>query len=276
MTTPILSRENEAAEQAKAILDVEGLEVRRGGRPILRDVDLRLGAGESLAILGRNGAGKTTFAEAIAGIISPSRGRIVIDGQRTSGMPAHKVARLGVALVPEGRGLFPNLTVRENLAMGGHNIRWWWGGPPESAFTTVWEVFPDLVNLTHRKVGTLSGGQQQMVAVGRAMMSSPRLLVLDEPTAGLSPQMVEGMCAHLAGLLSSGFSVLLIEQNVDVAIDVCKEMAILAQGRVIARGPAEELSRSDVFTEALFSDRDVTVTAADPSLSSGSDQRGAS
>jgi branched-chain amino acid transport system ATP-binding protein len=262
MSTPIVSREDSPTGQAKVILEVEGLEVRRGGRPILRDVELRLGAGESLAILGRNGAGKTTFAEAIAGIISPSRGRIVIDGQQTSGMAAHKVARLGVALVPEGRGLFPNLTVKENLAMGGHTTRWWWGGPPDSAFATVWEVFPDLVKLSHRKVGTLSGGQQQMVAVGRAMMSSPRLLVLDEPTAGLSPQMVEGMCDHLVGLLSSGFSILLIEQNVDVATDVCKEMAILSQGRMIARGPAEELSTSEVFVEALFSDRDVSASGA--------------
>jgi branched-chain amino acid transport system ATP-binding protein len=242
---------SDARQQA---LSIESLEVRRGGQPVLRGLDLSLDAGTSLAILGRNGAGKSTLAQTIAGLLSPSAGRISIFGTPTSRLAAHKVSKLDVALVPEGRALFSNMTVYENLAMGAHKTSWWWGGPSEDAFETVWTIFPALTKLKHRKAGTLSGGEQQMVAVGRALMSSPRLLVLDEPSAGLSPLAIQGMSRHLDDLRGAGYSILLIEQNADLALEVCDEIAILAQGTIVTRGDTDTVSRERVFVEALFGD----------------------
>ncbi len=233
-------------------LEICGLSVSRGGGAVLRDLHLTVDTGDMFALIGKNGAGKTTLLETVAGLLRPMAGEIRLDGEDITGLRADRIARLGVALAPEGRRLFPNMTVRENLALGAHNRRWMLGGPPESAFAIVWDLFPDLYPFRRAKIGALSGGQQQMVVIGRALMSSPRLLMLDEPTFGLSPQLTESICGHLMRLGAAGFSVLLVEQNVDVAFEVARTAAILSEGRIIERGDPKRLAESPMFREAMF------------------------
>jgi branched-chain amino acid transport system ATP-binding protein len=234
------------------MLEMAAVKVRRGGFAVLDGIDLRIGEGELVCILGRNGAGKTTLVEAIAGLLKPASGRIALEGTDVAGRPAHEIAARGVALVPEGRRLFVNMTVLENLAVGAHAAKWWWGGPPAGALDIVWRLFPDLEEMRHRRVTALSGGQQQMVAIGRALASNPRLLVLDEPSFGLSPQMVEATCEHLTTLREAGTSILLVEQNVDVALEVCTRAAVLADGLIAAEGPLDELVGTQLFETAMF------------------------
>jgi ABC-type branched-subunit amino acid transport system ATPase component len=233
------------------ILEIQALDVHRGATQIVSGVSATLREGESLAVLGRNGAGKTTLAEAIAGVLPRTTGSIRIEGKEVRGFKPHRVAKCGVALVPEQRKLFVNMTVRENLALGAHTAQWWWEGPSSDNFDFVSDVFPRLTILKDRRVGTLSGGEQQMVAIGRALMSRPKLLILDEPSSGLSPVAVENVVERLLSL-SGHLCILLFEQSVDVALDLCNRVAILSNGQLIAEGPAEEMAGSDVFVQALF------------------------
>ena len=233
-------------------LVIEGLTVRRGGGPVLRDLDFELGDGSTVALLGRNGAGKTTLLETIAGLLRPTAGSIVFDDRDLVGMPPHQIARRGVSLVPEGRKLFSNMTVMENLALGAHNVRWLLHGPPKSTYDMVWDLFPDLSRFRRSRAGSLSGGQQQMVTVARALMSEPRCLLLDEPTFGLSPNLTEAMCEQLRRLSQSGLSILLAEQNVDVAIDVAESVSVLSNGRIVASDSSDVILERPVFREAMF------------------------
>lgn len=234
------------------MLEIRGLQVHRAGFPVLKDVDLSLPDGSMLAVLGRNGAGKTTLADAIAGLVAPSGGTIEFAGSSITGLAPHAIARRGVALVPEGRNLFASMSVLENLSLGAHRHPWRWNGPPASALDRVWDLFPALVELRKQRVGTLSGGQRQMVALGRALASEPQLLILDEPSFGLSPQMVEATCEQLSTLQKAGASMLLIEQNVDVVREVATEAALLADGTIAATGRLDDLIASDVLRRSLF------------------------
>jgi branched-chain amino acid transport system ATP-binding protein len=237
------------------MLTVESLCVARSGFPVLHDLSLELAEGEVLVILGRNGAGKTTLAEAIVGLLPVTSGRIAVGDRELVGLTPDRALAAGVALVPEGRHLFASMTVEENLALGARTERWMWSGPRERAFASVWDLFPDLRGMRDRKVGGLSGGQQQMVAFGRALMAEPRVLLLDEPSFGLSPQMVESIAEHVTRLSSTGLAVLLAEQNVDLALDVASRGAILAEGRILVSGDPRALADDHRFTEALFGAR---------------------
>ena len=234
------------------MLKLEGIEIRRSGFPVLESIDLELATGAFYAVLGRNGAGKTSLVETIAGLIKPTAGTIWFDDEDITALPAHKKAAKGIALVPEGRKLFPAMTVAETLAIGAHREKWLWGGPPKATLDAIWELFPDLVGLRKRRVGALSGGQQQMVAIGRALASSPRLLVLDEPSFGLSPMMVEATIQQLGTLHTQGVSVLLVEQNIDVALDICDEGAVLSDRRIVGRGEIKNLIETSMFRTAMF------------------------
>jgi branched-chain amino acid transport system ATP-binding protein len=223
---------------------------------VLDRVSFDVAPGRCLAILGRNGAGKTTLVEAILGLIPSAAGSIEFDEMQIRHLQTRQIAGIGVSLVPTGRKLFWNMTVQENLAIGAHNLRWRWRGPGADAYRSVFELFPDLAALRTRKVRTLSGGQQQMVAVGRALMSRPKLLILDEPTAGLSPQVVESMVEHLGALRAAGLSVLLLEQNVDVALEVASSVSILHRGCITQTASTDAITQTPEFVSGLFSEAD--------------------
>jgi branched-chain amino acid transport system ATP-binding protein len=219
---------------------------------VLNDLAIEVEDGDIIAVLGRNGAGKTTLLETIAGLLKPQAGTVTVDGIEITGKRASAIARLGIALVPEGRRLFPSMTVQENLALGAHAEKWWLHGPKADSYSAVWDVFPPLYEFRKSKVGGLSGGQQQMVAVGRALMSRPRVLLLDEPTFGLSPQLTDSMCSQLKGLGGKGIAVLLAEQNVDVGTDVADTVALLADGNIQSVCPSSTVHETSVFREAMF------------------------
>lgn len=233
-------------------LVIEDLTVARGAGPVLNSLSLAIDEGETVALLGRNGAGKTTLLETVAGLLRPLEGSIQLDGEETVGMRPHAIARRGLSLVPEGRQLFANMTVLENLALGAHNDKWWLHGPAGDRYEQVWELFPQLPDLREQKVGALSGGQQQMVTVARALMARPKVLLLDEPTFGLSPQLTEAMVEQLGRLRERGMSILLAEQNVDVATDLAERVVVLAEGTIVAADTAEALYDQPVFREAMF------------------------
>jgi len=236
-------------ESALELIDVS---VRRGATNVVRGVSFALHEGESMAVLGRNGAGKTTLAHAIAGVLPFANGTLRLEGADVGSSKAHDRAARGIALVPEDRKLFSHMTVEENLILGGHQDKWWWGGPAKSVLEPVWEVFPALTRLRERKAGTLSGGEQQMVAIGRALVSRPKVLILDEPSSGLSPTAVEGLLERLAALRAGSLSILLFEQSVDVGFDLCDRIALLSLGELIVDGDAREVAASELFREALF------------------------
>jgi len=234
------------------LLAIDSLTVAREGVSVLHDVSLRIGDGEVISVLGRNGAGKTTLLETISGLLKPTHGQVSLDGTELVGLKSYKVSKLGVALVPEGRRLFPNMSVQENLSMGAHHERWWWSAPPSSALTIAWDVFPALWELRARKAHALSGGQQQMLAVARALVAKPKVLLLDEPTFGLAPSLVESMCESLVALGSTGLSILLVEQNSDVALEVSSHIALLDNGTIVAEGEKQQVVESPEFQTALF------------------------
>jgi branched-chain amino acid transport system ATP-binding protein len=191
-------------------------------------------------LLGRNGAGKTTLLKAIMGLVSISAGRIDIDGQELTGVPAHTIPSLGVSYVPQGRGLWPHLTVREHLHIGrlarrGNDD---WG----RAFEPIFELFPLLRERLSQRAGTLSGGEQQMVATARALCTNPAILLLDEPTEGLMPLLVDKVLDVIKTLRARGVGVLLVEQRVDAALAVADRVAIMETGRIVAEGTAAEVS----------------------------------
>lgn len=233
-------------------LVIENLRVSRGAGLIINDCGLTVPAGSTLAIVGRNGAGKTTLLEAMAGLLPIAGGRVRIGDVELAKKPASTIARAGAALVPEGRHLFPHMTVAEHLALGAHQERWWWRSPPARVFEAIWDVFPDLADLRKHAVGHLSGGQQQMVAVARALVSEPQLILLDEPSFGLSPRLTENMCNFLSRLASNDRTVILAEQNVDVAADVATTMTVMTNGALSPMDSVEAVMRSAEFEAAAF------------------------
>ena len=242
----------------RARLLVRGLSAGYGAFLVLRDIHLEAEPGLTV-ILGPNGAGKSTLLKALAGLI-PRRGVVTLDGDHLPDK-THEIVQAGVALVAEGRRLFPQMSVRENLELGA------WLAPKAERARRLEQAFADFPKLRERTdqlAGTMSGGEQQMVAVARAMMSAPRLLLLDEPSLGLAPKMVDELLAIARRIADAGTTVLMVEQNVKKALAVAERGYVLERGSLVARGPAALLARSSVVREAyLGAEATGTTTAAD-------------
>lgn len=230
----------------RVVVDVDGIEVRYGATRALRDVSCRVVEGDVLALIGANGAGKSTFLRALAGLRAPRSGTIRIFDEDTTRRPAHEVARRGLCLVPEGRQLFTDLTVSENLLMGCHRLgRDRDGTATRAKFERVHALFPILADFADRRAGMLSGGQQQMVAIGRALMGEPRILLLDEPSLGLAPAYVTQILDVVAELARDGMTVVLAEQNARAALRTADRGVVLANGVLTHSAPAAELLHDD-------------------------------
>jgi len=225
------------------MLEVEGLEVRYGAVRAVRDGSLRVGEGELVTILGANGAGKSSTLMSIAGAIRPSAGKIWVNGQDVTGTSPERMARLGIATVPETRDVFPDLTVDENLRLGAFTRR---RKPAEVAEDRerYFAEFPILAERANQPAGTLSGGEQQMLVIARAMMSRPRLLLLDEPSLGLSPVIVEQVFGMIDNLKASGVTILLVEQNARKGLAVADRAYLMRLGRIEVEGAADELAET--------------------------------
>ena len=228
------------------LLSVERLEARHGLLQAVRGVSLSLGEGDKLALVGANGAGKTTLLRTIAGAHPASAGRVRLDGVDITQLPAHRRVGLGIALVPEGRRLFPDMTVVENLLVAGRH-----GRPGPWNVDRVIAAFPLLGPLRHRRAAALSGGEQQATAIGRALMTNPRLLLLDEVSLGLAPLAVDAVYESLTQLIAAGTTVILVEQDLGRGLGIADRVVCLLEGRIALEGAAAELSREQV-TEAYF------------------------
>jgi branched-chain amino acid transport system ATP-binding protein len=224
------------------MLDVQGLSGGYGHVPVLHDVSLQVRAGDAVGLLGANGAGKSTLLRMIAGVLRPVAGRIQLEGRRIDGQRPDRVARLGLALVPERRELFPRMTVRENLEMGAYLRR---RGEIPDDMERVFGYFPALRSRLGQAAGTLSGGEQQMLAIGRALMARPRMLLLDEPSLGLSPRLVEEIVRVLGEIHHAGTTLVLAEQNAWLTFGLTSTCYMLEIGCVVAAGPSAAMARDD-------------------------------
>ncbi len=213
-----------------------------GDSHVLHRVSVRLGEGRLLGLLGRNGAGKSTAMHVTVGLLPPRHGVVTVFGRPLTGRAPETIAAHGVALVPQGRRIFRSLTVRENLAVAGRKPRG--GRPAPWTLDTVSALFPPLRERHRQIAGSLSGGEQQMLAIGRALMSNPRVLLMDEPSEGLAPQIVAEVMSTIRRLKEQGLSIVLVEQNAKLVFDVADDIVILNSGRVAVQGPADELLRS--------------------------------
>ncbi len=219
------------------MLEVSGLSVGYGGNDVVHDVELHVDDGEAVAIIGSNGAGKTTLLRAVCGLLVPSTGTVRFDGRDVMAEAAHRRSRLGMAYVPAERRLFPQMSVAENLALGAHPRR-----PDPHQLQLVHELFPRLAERSNQSAGTMSGGEQQMLAVGRALMSRPRLLMLDEPTTGLAPKLAAEAYDALQTLKQEeGMTILVAEQQVPLALDLADRGYVLEDGRMELEGTATAL-----------------------------------
>lgn len=223
------------------MLRIEELDVFYGEIHALKGVGLEVRDGEIVALLGNNGAGKTTTLKTISGLLVPRRGRITLADTPLAGMPAHEVVQRGVAHVPEGRRIFNRLTVRENLMMGAYLRS---DGSVQADLERVLGLFPRLRERIAQIAGTLSGGEQQMLAIGRALMTRPRLLLLDEPSMGLAPVLVEHIFTAIEDINRQGTTILLVEQNAAMALDIAHRGYVLETGRVVIQGDAAELAEN--------------------------------
>jgi branched-chain amino acid transport system ATP-binding protein len=232
------------------LLRVDGIEVGYGDMTAVRDVSLEVREGETVALIGANGAGKTTTLRAVSGLLPLRRGRIEFEGQRLDGRSSAQIVARGVAHVPEGRQLFPTMTVRENLELGART--------PEArrrvadSLAEVFDLFPRLRERTAQLAGTLSGGEQQMCAIGRGLMARPRLLMLDEPSLGLAPVMVKAIFEDLARINGRGITILLVEQNVLRSLRLAHRGYVLENGRMTLSGPRDELLASGHIKQAYL------------------------
>jgi branched-chain amino acid transport system ATP-binding protein len=233
------------------LLRVEGLEVGYGPLTVLRDVSLEVGRGEIVAVIGANGAGKTTLLKGISGLLPPARGHVEFDGADITRERPHAIVRRGVAQVPEGRQVFAQLSVRDNLELGA--FAWSRGGPARQAeIERVVALFPILRERAAQLAGTLSGGQQQMLAIGRALMSRPKLLLLDEPSLGLAPMVVRTIFEVILELKERGLGVLLVEQNARAALGMADRGYVLETGRVAGSGTGEALLHDEQVRQSYL------------------------
>jgi branched-chain amino acid transport system ATP-binding protein len=231
------------------MLEVRGLMAGYGAVPVLRGIDFAIGAGEIVAVLGSNGAGKTTLNSVLSGLLKPAAGRIRFGDAEIAGAAPRLIVARGLIQVPEGRRIFPNLTVRENLEMGSYRR-----GRAHRAHNLerVCAIFPRLRERFAQRAGTLSGGEQQMLAIGRGLMAEPRLLILDEPSLGLSPLLVEEMFALIAGLRAQGLALLLVEQNVVQSLEIADRAYVLERGRFTLGGAVADLRNDPRLRQAYL------------------------
>lgn len=234
------------------LLDVDGITVTYGTATAVREVSLRVDAGEIVTVLGLNGAGKTSLLSAIVGLVPIRSGSITFDGRTISGLSLHAIARSGISLVPEGRRIFSRLTVEENLRTAA-------GAAPKSvdtraAMERVLHTYPKLRELASRPAGLLSGGEQQQLAIGRALLSQPRLLILDEPSLGLAPTMIDIVFRTLVDLRDSGSTILIVEQNVRRTLELADRAYVMARGRIALSGTAAEVAGGEDVSSHYFGD----------------------
>lgn len=224
---------------ANHLLEIDDLHVSYGDLPVLHGISIRVNVGEIVTIVGANGAGKSTLMRAISGLLKPTSGDIRLDGKSIVGMPPEKVTALGISHVPEGRGLFHQMTVLENLELGAFqpSAR----SRTKDSLEEAYVLFPKLRERMHQKAGSLSGGEQQMLAIARATMAHPKLLILDEPSLGLSPIVVQDMFKIIKALHAKGVNILLVEQNIHQALDVANYGFVLQTGSVVMEGDANTL-----------------------------------
>jgi len=231
-------------------LEVQALETGYGKAQVLFGVDLEVEAGELVALLGANGAGKTTLLRALSGLLRPWKGSVLLGGKDLRGLSSARRARLGLGHVPEGRQLFPLMTVEENLRLGAAFLA---PGREKEGYERVYALFPRLAERRRQLAGTLSGGEQQMLAIGRALMGFPRILLVDEPSLGLSPRLAEEVLLALKEVARGGVGVLLVEQNVALSLEVAERGYVLEHGRVVLEGPAQALAQDPRVREAYLS-----------------------
>ncbi len=231
------------------MLEISGIHAGYGQMAVLRGIDMQIGPGEIVALLGSNGVGKTTLNNVISGFIAPTAGEVRFDGERLTGRRPREIVAMGIAQVPEGRRVFPNLTVAENLELGAFRRA---GGRKRQNFDHVCSIFPRLAERLEQIAGTLSGGEQQMLAIGRGLMSEPRLLILDEPSLGLSPLLVEEMFALVTRINAEGVAVLLVEQNVMQSLGVAGRAYVLEQGQLVMQGTAAEMLADPKLRQAYL------------------------
>jgi len=227
-----------ADAQGRALLEVTDLEAGYGMSRVLFGVSLRVRLGEVVALLGRNGAGKTTTLKAVMGILSPTAGRVIFDGRDVSRLPSHLISRSGIGYVPQDRRIFPDLTVRENLEVGRQAGR----GEPRWSVQRVCELFPALGPLGDRRGESLSGGEQQMLAIARTLMGNPALLLLDEPSEGLAPKVVQALASQVLQLKEEGVTIILSEQNVRFTTMVSDRAYVLEKGHIRHEGPVRNMA----------------------------------
>ena len=218
-----------------ALLSIQGLKLAYGKIAAVKGIDLEVGEGQVVCLIGANGSGKTTTLRGISGLLKPRGGRVVFAGTDITGMAPHRIARLGLVQVPEGRQIFATMTVAENLRMGGYLVE---DGERQRRLDEVLELFPRLAERKTQTAGLLSGGEQQMLAMGRAMIAGPRIVLLDEPSMGLSPIMVEQIFTIIDLLKRQGKTILLVEQNAQLALDIADHAYVLETGRIRLSGPA--------------------------------------
>ncbi len=231
------------------LLTIEGLRAGYGAVEVLRGVDLQMAPGELVALLGSNGAGKTTLNSVVSGLVPTWAGRVVFDGQDLTGAHYRRVVQAGLIQVPEGRKVFPNLSVLENLELGAFTRA---RARRAENLLRVFETFPRLRERQSQLAGTMSGGEQQMLAIGRGLMAEPKLLILDEPSLGLSPLLVEEMFALIAQLRASGLAVLLVEQNVGQSLEIADRAYVMENGLIRFSGTSAQLLASDTLRQAYL------------------------
>jgi branched-chain amino acid transport system ATP-binding protein len=235
---------------AAPLLDVQGAAFAYDGAIAVDDVSFDVRPGEAVALLGSNGAGKSTTVKLVAGVLKPHRGRLVFDGNDVTALPSHAIVERGVTLVPEGRLVFPRLSVIENLQMGAYAHR------AKANYATnlerVFALFPRLGERRHQAAGSMSGGEQQMIAIARGMMSDPRLLILDEPSLGLMPKMVNELFLLIQTIRKSGIALILVEQNVFRALEVVDRAYVLEKGRATLSGTGRDLLHNDMVRKSFL------------------------
>jgi branched-chain amino acid transport system ATP-binding protein len=241
-----------------ALLAADSLELAYGDTPACRELSFHIEEGEIVALIGANGAGKSTTLRAVAGVLRPRAGTISFQGRNITALPSHRRVDLGIALVPEGRHVFPFLTVRENLELGAFKSR---KDKPKlhELIERTFAMFPRLAERAPQKAGTLSGGEQQMLALGRAMMSEPALLCLDEPSLGLAPQIVHDIFRTIRSINAAGTSVLLVEQNARYALETARRGYVLQRGSIVASGPCGAL-REDARVRHAYLGGEARIT----------------
>lgn len=235
----------------KNILQVNDLKVSYGAIQAIKGINFHVGEGEMVALIGANGAGKTTTLKTLAGILTPTGGRITFDGKAHSEIKSYDLIRQGLALVPEGRGIFPKLTVFENLEMGAFS-RTDSKSAIEADIECMFKIFPRLKERAFQLAGTMSGGEQQMLAISRALMGKPKLLLLDEPSMGLAPIIVQKIFETIREVCKTGVTLLLVEQNAKLALQTCQRAYVIDGGRIALEGQADELLHNEQVQKAYL------------------------